>query len=64
MKICVFLSEDYKLCEIIDVEDSLSDSQILEILDTFFDMWFFCELLFKNPEDFITDNIEDNNEIN
>ena len=61
MKICVFLSEDYKVCEIIDVEDTLSDSQKLEIIDTFFDMWYFCELLIRDPEDYIKDK---NNEIN
>ena len=56
MKICVFLSEDYKICEIIDVEDTLSDCQILEIINTFFDIWYFCGFLDKNPEDYIKNN--------
>ena len=61
MKICVFLSEDYTIYEIIDVDDSLSNEKIKEIIDAFFDIWYYCDFLTNEQTDLMKEN---NNETN
>lgn len=52
MKICVFLSRDYKKSEYFDVDDSLKRDEImLEIYKRFGGDWYYCDFLTKEQEE-------------
>lgn len=50
MKICVFLTEDYKEHEYFDVDDNTSHEEIMRIINEKYPIWWYCDFLTPEQE--------------